>query len=82
MKAKYIITQDNQAIVFAPEIEHSHFKHFHPIAAGFVKINPCLPDENGNEVQCNCSGESESLGIKSRGEEDEEIINVQILNSL
>ncbi len=87
---KYIIDDHNTFLIFSKVIKHSDVK---PqglgmvVGAGFCTIrlgyvpDKCT-DDCGSEktvVNVHCYGESTSLGIKSR-EEDEVIINQKINN--
>lgn len=72
--AKYIIL-DGCAIIFSAAISHKSMAgHVKCDGAGFVTFHM---DEDG--VYARCTGESVTLGIKSRSKEDEEIINRQII---
>ena len=73
-RVKYIRTKDNEIIVFGELMQHSDFKHFDPISAGFISIGI---GENGNP-DCTCYGESISLNLKSM-EDDTIIAKRQIL---
>ena len=48
-KVKYIITKDNEIVVFGELMQHSDFRHLDPIRAGFISFgvnkhgNPTLP---------------------------------------
>ncbi len=80
MPSKFIIFQTpegEKAVIFpSDDFYHdqmaSHFDDYDVVSAGFVQFN-----ENG-AVQC--FGTSESLGIGSRGEDDEIIISRQMAN--
>lgn len=61
MKTKYIRTENNQIIIFPEYHQHSDFKSFKPISAGFLHT---FVDEHGN-ASCKCYGESVSLNLKS-----------------
>lgn len=65
-RVKYVITKEREIIVFSELMQHSDFKHFQPISAGFISFGV---NKEGNP-SCNCYGESISLGIKSNPEED------------
>ena len=70
MKAKYIIINNRIGeipIIFPLFFGHNDFNFNREkiISAGFVLIN---------ETGISCYGESDSLGIKSRGKEDGELI--------
>ena len=56
-KMKYVKVGDyNSIIIFPIIIEHSEFKRFNPITAGFCYIS---------REKIDCFGESISLGLKS-----------------
>lgn len=65
-RVKYVITKEREIIVFSELMQHSDFKHFQPISAGFISFGV---NKEGNP-SCSCYGESISLGIKSNPEED------------
>ena len=68
-KAKYVII-DYIPIVFAETIEH---KRMALVIRGTVDgAGFCYIDDNG---RYHCYGESISLNVKSRGEEDAKILN-------
>lgn len=73
-KVKYIRTKNNKIIVFSELQQHKEFKHFEPISAGFISIGI---GADGNP-DCNCYGESISLGLKSM-EDDTKLAKRQIL---
>lgn len=74
-KQKYIITKENRAIVFSELLQHSDFRHFEPIRAGFVVFN----SEVYNPISCTVYGESISLNRYSNKKLDEDIIKREIL---
>jgi hypothetical protein len=74
LKTKYIITKDKEIIVFPELLQHSEFKHFQPISAGFISFGV---NKQGNP-SCSCYGESISLGLKSNLEEDTVIAKRQL----
>jgi len=80
MEKKYIITSGNLPIIFSEGQKHSDFKMFDPISAGFVKFNVFITDDLEPKISAECYGESESLGLKSRPNEDETLINKLILS--
>jgi hypothetical protein len=57
-KLKYIKTDLNEIIIFPMSIEHSSFKNFSPVSAGF-----CVIRNNYDKVDC--YGESHSLELQS-----------------
>lgn len=78
MATKYVRTKDNEIIVFSALINHSEFKMFEPISAGFILFTT---DDLGNPT-CECYGESISLGfLPSKPEEDSKLANQQILGN-
>ena len=76
---KYVIV-DGSAIVFSAAIAHSEMVRHHQKAegAGFVKFYPRQNKWGEDVVIATCYGESISLGVKSRGEEDSFLITSQI----
>jgi hypothetical protein len=74
LKTKYIITKDKEIIVFPELLQHSEFKHFQPISAGFISFGV---NKQGNP-SCSCYGKSISLGLKSNPEEDTVIAKRQL----
>ncbi len=81
-KAKYIrCKRFNEIIIFPEVLEHRAFKHFEPISAGFVNIS--IRDFSSGKpepfLSVVCYGESDSLGLKSLGEEDAELVKRKIL---
>jgi hypothetical protein len=78
MATKYIRTKENEIIVFSALINHSEFKRFEPISAGFILFTT---DDLGNPT-CECYGESVSLNfLKSNPEQDSKLANIQILGN-
>lgn len=58
-KQKYVRLKDyNVIIIFPCLLEHSQFKHFNPVSAGFCYVDAA-------EQKVSCFGESFSLGLKS-----------------
>lgn len=77
MATKYIKTEDKKIIIFSGLNNHSDFKRFNPISAGFISF---FIDEN-KEVKCECYGSSISLKMDSNPEEDTMLANMQIVES-
>ena len=73
--AKYIRTNNDIIIVFSNTKSHSDFRVFEPISAGHIIFSV----DNGVN-SCVCCGDSGSLGIKSRPEEDTRLSQEQLLN--
>ena len=73
-KVKYVITGNNEIIVFSELIQHSEFRHFNPISAGFISFGV---NKQGNPT-CSCYGESVSLSLISRPLEDTIIAKRQL----
>ena len=74
-RTKYIRTKDNEIIVFGEIIQHSDFRNFNPVSAGFISfgINP----ESKNPT-CSCYGRSISLNLDSNEEEDTRLAKMQL----
>lgn len=64
-RVKYIRTKDNEIIIFGEIMQHSDFRNFHPVSAGFISFGII----KGNPT-CSCYGESISLNMKSNPEDD------------
>lgn len=74
MRLKYIVTDENAFAIFSETQTHSDMARGmwgKPVGAGFCNIAREADSEYAN---VHCWGESTTLGIKSRPE-DEEIIN-------
>ena len=78
LKQKYIVTENDVMIVFSELLEHSRFRSFNPISAGFISIGA----EDKYKPTIQCYGESVSLDIKSREEEDTMLAKRQILGDI
>ena len=74
LKQKYIITENTEIIVFSELLQHSDFKSFNPISAGFISFGT---NKEGNPT-CSCYGKSISLGLNSNPEEDTKIAKRQL----
>jgi hypothetical protein len=74
LKQKYIITENTEIIVFSELLQHSDFKSFKPISAGFISFGI---NKEGNPT-CSCYGKSISLGLNSNPEEDTKIAKRQL----
>lgn len=75
-KVKYIKTKDNQIIVFSHLQQHSEFKRFNPVSAGFISFSYGEDTQSG--VKCECYGESVSLNLKA-DVGDSELARLQIV---
>ena len=65
-RVKYIRTKDNEIIIFGEIMQHSDFRNFNPVSAGFISFGI---NKEGNPT-CSCYGESISLNMKSNPEDD------------
>jgi len=74
LKQKYVITNKGLIIVFSELLQHSEFKDFNPVRAGFISFGV---NKEGNPT-CECYGESISLGLKSNPEEDTKMAKKQL----
>jgi hypothetical protein len=74
LKQKYIRTNNDVIIVFSELMNHKDFKSFNPVSAGFVSIGV-----KGGNPSISCYGESISLNLKSKEEEDTMLAQRQII---
>ena len=74
MNPKYIITKDNDIVIFSAGNNHSDYKHLNPIRAGFISFGV---DKEGNP-DCTCYGDSFSLNMSSDTERDTLIAKLQL----
>lgn len=81
---KYVIDEYKNVAVFSPTATHADVArtmHGKPIAAGFIRFGIGTVVEDGERVAyANCFGESISLNIKSRGQEDADLIIGELFN--
>lgn len=77
--AKYVKTEDNNIIIFSKDFNHSQFKYFHPVSAGFIVLKYYKQSDGTPTAVATCYGESLSLDLKS-APEDSELATVQILD--
>jgi len=73
-KVKYIITKDNEIVVFGELMQHIDFRHLGPIRAGFMTFGV---NSQGNPT-CSCYGRSVSLQMDSDPEKDTAIAKRQL----
>jgi hypothetical protein len=77
--AKYIKVKSqlgiSEIIMFPETIVHSYFSNLNPISAGFISFYV----NHDNEMECQCHGESLSLGLVSNPEEDTRLAKIQFL---
>lgn len=73
-KVKYIRTKDNEIIIFGEIMQHSDFRKFNPVSAGFISFGI---NKEGNPT-CSCYGHSVSLGLSSNEEEDTRLAKMQL----
>jgi hypothetical protein len=84
MRIKYIIVNagfgTEAPILFSELLKHSEVAgNRQVISAGFVQIN--AEEKDGEQVLvATCYGESTSLGIKSREEEDSKLVTSQLFS--
>jgi len=57
-KQKFVKLPNGEVIIFPCVIEHSRFKYFNPITAGFCYVN-------ADKKRVDCFGDSFSLDLKS-----------------
>ena len=80
---KYVIV-DGSAIVFSAAIMHSEMvkNHQKVEGAGFVRFYPSKNEWGEDIITAKCYGESFSLGVVSRGEEDSFLVTSQICGNI
>jgi len=74
---KYIMTKDNEPILFPPTINHSDMARYirgKIVSAGFVSFRAIDDGDSLNSVEAHAHGYSLTLNMESR-KEDSEIIN-------
>ena len=72
MKLKYVVFDNNEFVIFPPSMVHADVtQNRNVVGAGFCNF---ARKADSDEANCHCWGESISLGVESR-EEDEDIIN-------
>jgi hypothetical protein len=76
MKTKYIKTKEGEIVVFPEMLQHSEFRDFNPISAGFIAFGV----KDGNP-SVSCYGKSISLGLSSNEEVDSRLAERQILGN-
>jgi hypothetical protein len=82
MRIKYVIAissrgEENPFIFAEHGLHGDFFSTSRCVSAGFVHI---YYNEEKKEIDCECTGESVSLEVTSRGVEDEKLIKKYILN--
>jgi hypothetical protein len=70
IEKKYVITPFGAPVIFDKSILHSEV-NINPTSAGFVKI---WTDPTSGKMRAFCFGESASIGIAAKPENDEKII--------
>ena len=82
IEQKYVVTEDGDYAIFSKATAHADIAKVlsgKPVGAGFCTIQQKAFSE---DVDVHCYGESLSLHISSRGEEDKETINRAINSNL
>jgi hypothetical protein len=74
-KVKYIRTKDDEIIIFGEIMQHSDFRNFNPVSAGFISFG--IHPESRNPT-CSCFGRSVSLNLDSNEEEDTRLAKMQL----
>jgi len=77
-RVKYMRTKEDRIIVFSELFDHSDFKSFDPISAGFISFGAT----GKYEPNCACYGESITLRLKANPDIDTELAKRQILKIL
>jgi len=71
---KYIRTKNDEIIIFGGIMQHSDFRHFNPLSAGFISFGI---NKEGYPT-CKCFGTSISLNLDSIPEKDTELAKQQL----
>lgn len=71
---KYVIFQDESFALIPESAGHDIFKDMHPVSAGFCFIESYRNGFDDIRFRVSCYGESTSLKLKSREDEDALII--------
>lgn len=71
---KYIRTNNDEIIIFGGIMQHSEFRNFNPVSAGFISFGI---NEHGNPT-CSCFGTSIYLNLDSIPEKDTELAKQQL----
>jgi hypothetical protein len=80
MKLKYVIYDDCYPVIFGEYFKHTDVRTFkQATSAGFVSLKEVDTPESSQfccarMLKAYCYGESFSLGVKSRGEDDARLI--------
>lgn len=82
MKIKYVVYDNFYPVIFGEYFKHTDVKggYKQATSAGFVRLQEIDTPEDSAFCQCritkaHCYGESISLNLKSRGEEDARLID-------
>ena len=63
---KYIVFQDNSAIIFADSMNHNYMANGRPVkSAGFCQIETYRNKFDDIRAKISCFGESTTLGVKA-----------------
>lgn len=80
-RTKYVIVEDDGFLVpilFSYLLEHSKFKDWHPVSAGFVDVNAVIGLAGRTTIEVSVFGRSYSLGIAAMPS-DAELIRKSIV---
>ena len=83
MKAKYIRDNKDNIIVFPETMNHSDFRRFNPVSAGFIHFTklPYCEYQNSEDMVAVCYGESVSLNLQSNPIEDTILSTFRLFNN-
>ena len=76
MHTKYVMYDNNEFVILPSHVQHVDFARPDVVSAGFLKFSANTNSDGKSIPIVKCWGESQSLGIASRGDEDAKIINV------
>lgn len=79
MVLKYVMFDFVHPVIIGMGMPHNQvkYKNYHPTSAGFVKF---VYDDERQEIDVICFGESISLGLKSNGYMDADVIKTFVSN--
>ncbi len=71
-RTKYVVVEEGGLLVpilFSHLVPHSKFRHWNPVSAGFVSIDPVSSGDGQTTTVVSVFGKSDSLDITSKPED-------------
>jgi len=72
---KYVVFDSLRFVIFPDFVSHDTFAHLKPTSAGYVKFSTEIDEWGEEAIIANCYGDSFSLKIESKKEEDNRVLN-------